>query len=94
MSLEVLKDLLGLLGSIVLIIPFFRDFMQRRFRDQLRGLVATFPRFGRTIENVLHRKKTESEEASNTDLAFILIGIGLLIASFAVSLYVSAHGPA
>jgi len=93
-SLEVLKDLLGLIGAIVLIVPFFRDFMQRRFRDQLSDLARTFPVFGRKLGTMLAAHKSEGEKASNTDLAFMLIGIGLLIASFAVSLYISAHGAA
>ena len=57
-------------------------------REAIRGtnyavLVATFPRFGRARLRMpsIDGKRLKSEEASNTDLAFILIGIGLLIAS-------------
>jgi uncharacterized membrane protein len=90
-SLDVLKDLLGLIGSIVMIVPFFRDFVQRRSADRLRGLLRIFRPFRRTIETALDAQKTKSEQASSADLACMLIGIGLLIASFAVSFYVSAH---
>lgn len=91
MTLDIIKDLLGLIGSIILIVPFFRDFTQRRFRDRLHDLGRTFPAFGGTLDKFLTAHKTGSEKASNADLACMLIGIGLLIASFAVSLYISAH---
>jgi hypothetical protein len=89
MSLEVLKDLLGLLGGLVMAIPFFRDFQRRRGRDAVKDLRPVFTPFRQALEQAEHRTTEEMARASRADLVWMLCGLGLLMASFAVSLYIS-----
>jgi hypothetical protein len=91
MSLDVLKDLLGLLGATAMAVPFFKDFLRRMSRDRIRRLRRVFASFGKALENAEVHHTTSMEAASRWDLAFMLFGVMLLIASFAVSLCISAH---
>lgn len=94
MNLEVLKDLLGMCGGILTLVPFVRDFRQRRVAQRWRDRALNLPIFrGRSA------KKAEIEEAklrepSAADMLFVMSGLLLLIASFMVSLYISAYAPA
>jgi hypothetical protein len=91
MCLDVLKDLLGLLGAIMMAVPFFKDFVRRQSRDEVRRLRRVFSPFGKALANVEVQHTTAMERASRWDLGFMMIGVSLLIASFAVSLYISTH---
>jgi hypothetical protein len=88
MSLDVIKDLLGLLGGVTMAVPFFRDFLRRRQRDDVRELRPVFTPFVRALDKAEMEQTGEMERASRADLLWMLIGLALLIASFAVSLYI------
>jgi hypothetical protein len=88
MSLEVLKDLLGLLGGLTMAVPFFKDFLRRRQRDDVRELRPVFTPFARALDKAEMEQTSEMERASGADLVLMLVGLALLIASFAVSLYI------
>jgi hypothetical protein len=90
MSLDVLKDLLGLLGGVMMAVPFFRDFLRRRQRDDVRELRPVFTPFSGALDKAEREQTMDMERASRADLLWMLIGLALLIASFAVSLYMSA----
>jgi len=92
-SVAVLKDLLGLVGGILLIVPFLRDFFQRRELRFWTDLRRHFPAFRRAIDPIAAAQHVKLTEPSQTDMRFVMFGILLLIASFAVGLYDSAHGP-
>jgi hypothetical protein len=91
MSLDVLKDLLGLLGALAMAVPFFKDFFRRLGRDKVRRLRRVFAPFGKALDNAEVQHTTAMERASGWDLAFMMLGVTMLTASFAVSLYISAH---
>jgi len=90
MSLDVFKDLLGLLGGVVMAVPFFRDFLRRRQRDDVRKLRPVFTPFARALNQAEMKQTSEMESASRSDLLWMLSGLALLIGSFAVSLYIAA----
>lgn len=92
MSLPVIKDLLGLLGGILLIVPFLRDFLQRRELRFWTDLRRRFPGFRRAIDPIAAAQYDKLTEPSQTDMRFVLFGILFLIASFAAGLYDSASG--
>jgi hypothetical protein len=89
MSLDILKDLLGLLGGAAMAVPFFRDFLRRRDRDEVRALRPVFTPFARALKKVETEQTEDMERAGYADLVWMLGGLALLIASFAVSLYIS-----
>jgi hypothetical protein len=89
MSLDVLKDLLGLIGSILAIVPFMRDFVQRQKISRLAK--RNNPVFRESAKERLAKEKEKLREPNSADLSFVMTGILLLIASFAVSLYISLH---
>lgn len=89
MSLDVFKDLLGLLGGVTMAVPFFKDFLRRRQRDDVRELRPVFTPFARALAKVEMEQTSDMERASRGDLLWMLTGLGLLIASFAVSLYIA-----
>jgi hypothetical protein len=91
MSLDVLKDLLGLLGALAMAVPFFKDFLRRLRRDEVRRLRPVFAPFGKALNKAEMEQTTAMERASRWDLAFMMIGVSLLTASFALSLYISAN---
>jgi hypothetical protein len=91
MSLDVLKDLLGLLGALAMAVPFFKDFLRRLRRDEVRRLRPVFAPFGKALNKAEMEQTTAMERASRWDLAFMMIGVSLLTASFARSLYISAN---
>ena len=92
-TLDVLKDLLGLIGGVIIIVPFFRDYLERRKRDRLRELKLVFTPFARAINAADESQTEQMERASQKDMFSMVIGIGFLIASFAISLWISAtHG--
>jgi hypothetical protein len=91
MSLDVLKDLLGLLGALAMAVPFFKDFLRRLRRDEVRRLRPVFAPFSKALNKAEMEQTTAMERASSWDLAFMMVGVTLLSASFALSLYISAH---
>ncbi len=91
MSPDLLKDLFGLIGSIVMIVPFFRDFAERRLRGRMNWIRSVMPSLAGGIDKLLKQQTAEMEKASPFDLGCMLIGLAFLIASFAVSLWISAH---
>ncbi|HEY4142103.1 MAG TPA: hypothetical protein VGM57_11860 [Pseudolabrys sp.] len=93
MSLEVLKDLFGLIGSILAIVPFIRDFVQRHEVHRWRKYGIAFPIFRERTDQIGSAEEVKLREPSSTDMKFVMIGISLLIASFAVSFYISLHAP-
>lgn len=92
MTLDVAKDLLGLLGAILTVIPFLRDFAQRRKLRRWLDLRRIFPRFRQAIDPIAEVQDARLREPTASDMQFVMFGILLLIGSFAVSLYNSAHG--
>jgi hypothetical protein len=90
MGLDVFKDLLGLLGAVMMAVPFFRDFLRRRQRDDVRKLRPVFTPFAGALNKAEVEQTSEMERASRSDLLWMLTGLALLIASFAVGLYVGA----
>jgi hypothetical protein len=90
MSLDVIKDLLGMLGGVAMAVPFFKDFRRRLDRDQVRDLRPVFTPFARALEQTEIKQTVQMERASSGDLLWMLGGIALLIASFTISLYISA----
>lgn len=94
MSLEVLKDLLGLVGSILAIVPFMRDFAQRRTIRRWLSYVNSIPVFRKRTAAVAAAEEKKLREPNSADMLFIMAGIFLLIVSFAISLYISVHGAA
>ena len=94
MSLEVLKDLLGLVGSILAIVPFMRDFAQRRTIRRWLGYVNSIPVFRKRTAAIAATEEKKLREPNSTDMQFVMFGILLLIASFAISLFISMHGAA
>jgi len=91
MSLDVIKDLLGLIGAILTVIPFLRDFAQRRRLKRWLDFRRIFPRLGGAIDPIAEAQSARLREPTASDMQFVMVGILLLIASFAVSLYNSAH---
>jgi hypothetical protein len=91
MSLDVFKDLLGLVGALAMAVPFFKDFRNRIGRDEVRRLRGVFSAFGKSLGSAELVHTADMERASAWDLGFMLAGAFLLMASFAVSLYISAH---
>ena len=91
MSLDVLKDLLGLLGALSMAVPFFKDFFRRLGRDEVRNLRRVFAPFAKALDKVEVEHTSDMEKASNWDLFFMILGAVLLAGSFAVSLCISAH---
>jgi len=93
MSPEVIKDLLGLLGALVMAVPFFKDFVRRLSRDEVRDLRRVFSPFAKALNKAEVEHTAAMEKASAWDLGLMILGVVLVAASFAVSLYISAHHP-
>lgn len=91
MTLEVVKDLLGLIGSILAIVPFLRDFAQRKKIRRWKDYSRYIPVFRKRSETIATKEEAKLREPSSADILFVTVGISLLIASFAVSLYLSMH---
>jgi hypothetical protein len=91
MTLDTLKDLFGLLGALVMTVPFFRDFARRLRRDQVRVLRPVFAPFAKALDQAETQQTTEMERASRGDLTMMLAGLLLLMASFGISLYIGLH---
>lgn len=91
MLLDVLKDLLGLLGALVMAVPFFRDFVGRVHRDQIRALRPVFSPFARALCRAETEQTTQMEAASFVDLSLMLLGLIFLAVSFGISLYIGLH---
>jgi hypothetical protein len=94
MNLEVLKDLLGLIGSILAIVPFIRDFALRHEVHRWRKYSFSLPLFRERTEQFAEEGEAKLKEPSRADMYFVMAGISLLIASFAISLFISRHGAA
>jgi hypothetical protein len=71
-----------------MIVPFFRDFGQRRKRDRTRDLQLFFTPFAKALSAVEAKQSERMESASRIDMLCMLVGLALLIASFAVGLYI------
>jgi hypothetical protein len=87
MSADVLKDMLGLLGALIMTVPFFRDFVRRLRRDQVRELRPVFAPFAKALGKAESEQTVEMEKASRGDLMMMLAGLLLLTASFGISLW-------
>lgn len=94
MSLEVLKDLLGMVGGILAIVPFIRDFAKRHEVHRWRKYGIDLPAFRERTEQIAAAEEAKLKEPSRADMYFVMFGILLLIASFAISLFISMHGAA
>ena len=92
MTLDIIKDLLGLLGAILTVVPFLRDFAHRRELRRWLDLGRIFSRFRPAIDPIAEAQNARLREPTASDMHFVMFGILLLIASFAVSLYNSAYG--
>jgi hypothetical protein len=90
-TLDVLKDLLGLIGGLVAAVPFVRDFAQRRSVRWWQQTRQAIPGLRRAIDPVVNAEDEKLKAPSRTDLRFVMAGILLLIASFAVGLYNSYY---
>lgn len=91
MSLDVVKDFLGLIGALAMAVPFFKDFIRRLRRDEVRSLKRVFAPFAKALDKAEVEHTAAMEKASNGDLGFMICGVILLASSFGVSLYISAH---
>lgn len=91
MPLDVLKDLLGLLGALIMAVPFFRDFVRRVRRDQARALRPFFAPFAKALRKAETEQTAEMEAASLLDLSLMLAGLIFLAASFGIGLYIGLH---
>jgi hypothetical protein len=72
MSLDVLKDLAGLLGAVAMGVPFFRDFRRRMGRDEVRKLRPVFTPFSGALKRAEEEQTADMERASLWDLAWML----------------------
>ena len=92
MTLEVIKDLFGVLGALIMAVPFFRDFVRRIRRDQTRALRPVFAPFAKALRKAETEQTAEMEAASFFDLSLMLAGLLFLAVSFSISLYIGLHG--
>lgn len=87
MTSDVAKDLLGLIGGILALVPFLRDFAQRRSARWWREIAHTIPGARRATEPIAEEEENKLKAPSAADILCVMVGILFLTASFAVSLY-------
>jgi len=89
-SLEIVSALLGMLGGLLVAIPFFDDFMARRKREKSMKVIGKTEIVGRNVDQVLLEvEKGEFNVLLYPDpkMAFISgVGCVFLIFSFVVLL--------
>jgi hypothetical protein len=86
-TLEYLRDILGLIGTIIATIPFYREMGVKRDLQKSEdkkgiegeGALAAFGAIAKYFRRTLFMPDRE-------DLALVTIGLGLLSASFVVSI--------
>ena len=92
MTLEIVKDLFGVLGALTMAVPFFRDFVGRLRRDQTRALRPVFAPFAKALRKAETEQTAAMEKASFVDLFLMLAGLIFLAVSFSISLYIGLAG--
>jgi hypothetical protein len=85
-KLGVVKDTLGFLGPVTTAVPWIREFLVRRRRDQVVGIHVEKP-LDRVKEEISYEIESWIAKAKPSDFALVILGLMMLAASFAISLW-------
>jgi hypothetical protein len=87
MDSGLIKDGMGLAGSVIMAVPFFRDQMTRKQRKQIAALKDFFTPFAKALSRAEAEETDNLQAPSRFDTGCMLTGLMLLGASFAVGLF-------
>jgi len=83
---DVATEALGFLGSLVMAVPWFRDFAERFSLHRVRKIVITGP-LTRLHTRLVEHLKISIERPRSTDFIYMLVGLLLLALSFGINLW-------
>ena len=91
MTRELVKDALGLLGTLLTLVPFINDFYRRLAVKHWAWLGKMLPGLRHVTDKHQAAEAARVAEPSLLDIGLITAGIILLCGSFAVSLWISVE---
>jgi hypothetical protein len=83
------KDILGLVGTVMVTIPFFEDWRSRKKIDEVKPGQGTVGLATEALKAIEEKRRREYFAPNKRDLGLISVGLGLLSLSFVLSLIIT-----
>jgi hypothetical protein len=83
------KDILGLLGTVMVTIPFFEDWPSKKRIDEVKPGEGTAGLATDALREVEERLRRQFFAPKKRDLLLISLGLGLISLSFVLSLIIT-----